>query len=108
MSFIEVEHLSKEFQITKREKGAFNAIKSMFHREYIIKKAVDDISFSIEQGELVGYVGPNGAGKSTTLKMLLCLKSRIFFPQTPPYPNCLQKNSRHTVSSTRLYVRFLA
>jgi ABC-2 type transport system ATP-binding protein len=46
------------------------AIRSMFHREYIQKVAVHDISFSISPGEIVGYIGPNGAGKSTTIKML--------------------------------------
>ena len=46
------------------------AIRSMFHREYIKKEAVQDISFSIAPGEMVGYIGPNGAGKSTTIKML--------------------------------------
>lgn len=98
MSFIEVEHLSKEFQITKREKGAFNAIKSMFHREYIIKKAVDDISFSIEQGELVGYVGPNGAGKSTTIKMLSGIltptSGKVTVGGIIPYENRKENNMR--------------
>ena len=42
----------------------------LFHREYIVKHAVKNISFEIEQGEVVGYIGPNGAGKSTTIKML--------------------------------------
>jgi len=46
------------------------AVRSLFWREYISKNAVDDISFSISPGEIVGYIGPNGAGKSTTIKML--------------------------------------
>ncbi|MEA4824747.1 MAG: ATP-binding cassette domain-containing protein [Clostridiaceae bacterium] len=70
MSYIEVSNICKEFHITKRESGAKGAMRSMFHREYTVKKAVDDISFSVERGELVGYIGPNGAGKSTTIKML--------------------------------------
>ncbi|MFP4661222.1 MAG: ATP-binding cassette domain-containing protein [Halanaerobiales bacterium] len=70
MAFIEVEHLSKYFKVYSREKGLLNSFKSLFKREYQLKKAVDDISFSIEKGELVGYIGPNGAGKSTTIKTL--------------------------------------
>ncbi len=98
MSFIEVEHLSKEFKITKREKGALNAIKSMIHREYTIKKAVDDISFSVEQGELVGYVGPNGAGKSTTIKMLSGIltptSGKVTVGGIVPYENRKENNMR--------------
>lgn len=70
MSFIEVENVSKEFKIGKRDKGFRNSIKALFHPEYEIKKAVNNISFSVGKGELVGYIGPNGAGKSTTIKML--------------------------------------
>jgi ABC-2 type transport system ATP-binding protein len=70
MSYINVQSISKEFKIYQREKGFVNVTKSMFARKYTIKKAVDNISFSINKGELVGYVGPNGAGKSTTIKML--------------------------------------
>ena len=70
MSFIEVKNLSKEYQIAISGKGISGAVKSLFHREYKIKKAVRDVSFSLEKGELVGYIGPNGAGKSTTIKML--------------------------------------
>jgi len=70
MSFIEVKNLSKEYQIAISGKGISGAVKSLFHREYKVKKAVWDISFSLEKGEIVGYIGPNGAGKSTTIKML--------------------------------------
>ncbi|MDR0374556.1 MAG: ATP-binding cassette domain-containing protein [Treponema sp.] len=70
MSFIEVSHVSKHFNIPKSRSGFFASLLSLFHREYAVKKAVDDISFSIEKGEICGYIGPNGAGKSTTLKML--------------------------------------
>jgi ABC-2 type transport system ATP-binding protein len=70
MAFIEVENVSKEFNIYKRQKGFLNSVKSIFSRQYEMKKAVNDISFSIGRGELVGYIGPNGAGKSTTIKML--------------------------------------
>ena len=70
MSFIEVKNLSKEYQIAISGKGISGAVKSLFHREYKVKKAVWYISFSLEKGEIVGYIGPNGAGKSTTIKML--------------------------------------
>ncbi len=70
MSYIEVKDLCKEYQIVKTEKGINGAVKSLFHREYTVKQAVKNISFSLEKGEVVGYIGPNGAGKSTTLKML--------------------------------------
>jgi ABC-2 type transport system ATP-binding protein len=67
---ISVKNISKVFYINKRQEGMLGAIRSMFHREYIKKEAVQDISFSIAPGEMVGYIGPNGAGKSTTIKML--------------------------------------
>jgi ABC-2 type transport system ATP-binding protein len=70
MSLIEVSHISKYFNILKSRSGFLGSLISLFHREYILRRAVDDISFSIEKGEICGYIGPNGAGKSTTLKML--------------------------------------
>jgi len=70
MPLIEVKNLTKQFDVYKRPKGFVNGLKSIFSREYERKLAVNDISFSINKGELVGYIGPNGAGKSTTIKML--------------------------------------
>ncbi len=70
MSYISVKHLNKEFKVAQRGSGLKNAFKSLIKRKYKIIKAVDDISFDIEKGEIVGYIGPNGAGKSTTIKML--------------------------------------
>lgn len=67
---IEVQNVSREFKVFKREKGFASSIKSIFSRKYEIKKAVDQINFHIKEGELVGYIGANGAGKSTTIKML--------------------------------------
>ena len=67
---IRVENLSKEFKINKKYPGFKGAIKSFFSTEHITKKAVDDISFEINDGEIVGYIGANGAGKSTTIKMM--------------------------------------
>lgn len=67
---IRVENLSKEFKISKKYPGFKGAIKSFFSTEYITKTAVDNISFEINDGEIVGYIGANGAGKSTTIKMM--------------------------------------
>ena len=67
---IEVKNLCKEFKTNKKYPGFKGAIKSFFSREYTIKKAVDNISFNINDGEIVGYIGANGAGKSTTIKMM--------------------------------------
>ena len=67
---IEVRNLVRTFKVAKRRKGISGAFKNVFAPSYEIKKAVDDISFSIEDGQTVGFVGPNGAGKSTTVKML--------------------------------------
>lgn len=70
MSFIEVENISKSFKVNKRRAGIPGMVANMFAPKYEIRQAVDDISFSIEKGEMVGFIGPNGAGKSTTIKML--------------------------------------
>ncbi len=67
---IEVNQVTKEFKVFKREKGLASSIRSILARKYEIKKAVHNISFNIQEGELVGYIGANGAGKSTTIKML--------------------------------------
>ena len=67
---IEVKEVSKHFKIHERQKGFLKSIQSLFQNNYVTKKAVDDISFSINKGEIVGYIGANGAGKSTTIKML--------------------------------------
>ena len=75
-NIIEVDGVKKFYKIAKREKGFFQTVKHLFHREYEVRKAVDDISFSIKKGEIVGFIGPNGAGKSTTIKML----SGILYP----------------------------
>ncbi len=65
-----VDNLSKYFKTVEKEEGLKGSLKSLFFRQYVDNKAVDQISFTIEEGELVGFLGPNGAGKTTTLKML--------------------------------------
>jgi ABC-2 type transport system ATP-binding protein len=70
MSAIEVNGLTKAFRTYKRQPGFSGAVKGLFHRQYEQTLAVNEVSFKIEPGELVGFLGPNGAGKTTTLKML--------------------------------------
>src|SRR5262245_48308433 len=67
---IRAKELTKHFKVHKRPPGFGNALKSLVHRKYDLVKAVDDVSFTIERGERVGFLGPNGAGKTTTLKVL--------------------------------------
>jgi ABC-2 type transport system ATP-binding protein len=70
MSVIEVSGLTKTFRTYKKEPGLRGAVRGLFRRRYETFTAVQDVSFRIEEGELVGFLGPNGAGKTTTLKML--------------------------------------
>jgi ABC-2 type transport system ATP-binding protein len=77
-NMIEVEHISKIFRVSRRNSGFKEAAKALFHREYEELKALDDISFTIADGEMVGYIGPNGAGKSSTIKIL----SGILYPDS--------------------------
>lgn len=94
---ITVKNLSKTFNVNKRQEGMLGAVRSLFWREYISKKAVDDISFNISPGEIVGYIGPNGAGKSTTIKMLTGIlvptSGEILVNGIVPFQN-RQKNAR--------------
>ncbi|MDK2808664.1 MAG: viologen exporter family transport system ATP-binding protein [Clostridiales bacterium] len=67
---ITMEHVSKSYQIAKRNAGFREACKALFHREYEVIHALKDVSFTICEGEMVAYIGPNGAGKSSTIKIL--------------------------------------
>lgn len=79
---IEFNDVCKSYRVARRDSGLGNAIKSLFKREYGTINAISHISFSIGDGEMVGYIGPNGAGKSTTIKIL----SGIL---TPDSGNCI-------------------
>lgn len=76
MAIIEVQKLTKTYEYYKKQPGLLASMKGLFTREKLFTKAVDDISFSIGEGELIGFLGPNGAGKTTTLKIL----SGILYP----------------------------
>lgn len=65
-----VDCLSKVYRVAEREGGFKAAVRSFFKRKYLDVKAVQEVSFRISAGEVVGFLGPNGAGKTTTLKML--------------------------------------
>jgi ABC-type uncharacterized transport system ATPase subunit len=69
-AIIEIRNVTKEFRVLNRREGLRGSIKDLFSRDYKTVRAVDNISMSIQQGEIVGYLGPNGAGKSTTIKMM--------------------------------------
>ena len=79
---ITMEHVCKSYRIAKRNAGFKEACKALFRREYEEIHALSDVSFTIQDGEMVGYIGPNGAGKSSTIKIL----SGIL---TPDSGNCL-------------------
>uniref|UniRef100_B8HY51 ABC transporter related n=1 Tax=Cyanothece sp. (strain PCC 7425 / ATCC 29141) TaxID=395961 RepID=B8HY51_CYAP4 len=70
MTVILVENLSKVYPVADKEAGLRGTLLHFFRRKYRLIKAVEDVSFQIQPGEVVGFLGPNGAGKTTTLKML--------------------------------------
>lgn len=94
---IEVKDLNKQFKMNKKYPGFRGAIKSFFSTEYTVKTAVDNISFNIQDGEIVGYIGANGAGKSTTIKMMTGIltptSGKVLVNGVVPYEN-RQKNAK--------------
>ena len=76
MSVIKVKNLSKTFKVKLKEKGLKGSLKSLVKPKYKIIKAVNNISFEVEKGEMIAFIGPNGAGKSTSIKMM----TSILFP----------------------------
>ena len=70
MAVIEVKNLSKSFKVKLKEKGLKGSLKSIIKPKYKTIKAVCNVSFSVEKGEIIAFIGPNGAGKSTTIKMM--------------------------------------
>lgn len=67
---IELKNISKTFKVAKRNAGFSEALKALFKKEYEYVKALQNVSFKIDDGEMVGYIGPNGAGKSSTIKIM--------------------------------------
>ncbi|MCB0092299.1 MAG: ATP-binding cassette domain-containing protein [Caldilineaceae bacterium] len=67
---IQVRNLAKHFQVGQHREGLLGSLRNLASRQYKTVRAVDNISFEVQKGELVGYLGPNGAGKSTTIKIL--------------------------------------
>lgn len=98
MALIEINHLSKHFKVLNRREGLKGAFLDLFSGDYRIVKAVDDVTFSIDEGEIVGYIGPNGAGKSTTIKMMTGIlqptEGELLVNGLPPYSNRIE-NARN-------------
>ena len=67
---IELNNICKSFKVARRKAGFKEAAKALFHKEYEYIKALDNVTFNISEGEMVGYIGPNGAGKSSTIKIM--------------------------------------
>src|SRR5438128_338508 len=70
MPIIQADGLSKNYRVFQKKPGLGGALRGLIRRQYKEVRAVEDVSFSIEPGEMVAFLGPNGAGKTTTLKML--------------------------------------
>ncbi|WP_397570238.1 ATP-binding cassette domain-containing protein [Schlesneria sp. T3-172] len=70
MAIIEVSQLAKQYRIYRKNAGWMASVTGLFHRDYEVVRAVKDVGFRIERGEMVAFLGPNGAGKTTTLKLL--------------------------------------
>lgn len=95
---ITMEHVHKSYRIAKRNAGFGEAWKSFFHRKYETIHALNDVSFTIRDGEMVGYIGPNGAGKSSTIKILSGILTpddgTVLVDGRVPYKNRIEHVSR--------------
>ena len=69
-TMIELSGITKTFRVARRNAGLGEAVKALFRKEYSTIEALKDVSFTISEGEMVGYIGPNGAGKSSTIKIM--------------------------------------
>ena len=65
-----MKNVSKQFKVLNRHEGLKGSVRDLFSRDYRIVRAVENVSFTVNKGEIIGYLGPNGAGKSTTIKMM--------------------------------------
>lgn len=96
MAMIKVENLVKTYQVIEKENGLFGYFKNLIKPKYKKFDAVKGIDFSIEEGELVGYIGENGAGKSTTIKMLTGLltptSGKVVVNNIEPYKKRIENN----------------
>ena len=93
---IKAENLSKHFKVRQHHQGRWSMVRNLVTQNHRLVRAVDEVTFTVEAGELVGYLGPNGAGKSTTIKMLTGL--------LVPSAGKLQVNGRVPWRERRLYV----
>lgn len=95
---ITMEHVWKSYKIAKRNAGFGEALKALFCREYEVVHALRDVSFTIREGEMVGYIGPNGAGKSSTIKILSGIltpdQGTVLVDGRVPYKNRIQHVSQ--------------
>ena len=95
---ITMEHVCKSYKIAKRNSGFGQALKALFSREYEVVHALRDVSFTIHEGEMVGYIGPNGAGKSSTIKILSGIltpdQGTVLVDGRIPYKNRIQHVSQ--------------
>ena len=95
---ITMEHVWKSYKIAKRNSGFGQALKALFSREYEVIHALRDVSFTIHEGEMVGYIGPNGAGKSSTIKILSGIltpdQGTVLVDGRIPYKNRIQHVSQ--------------
>lgn len=67
---LELRNINKSFRVAKRQAGFGHAVKALFSRDCTFIQALSNVSFTINDGEMVGYIGPNGTGKSTTIKIM--------------------------------------